>query len=460
MFRCIVSLLVLVSLNAHAGGGRFTVELEPLGSFGTGIFDEGAAEIVDYEPFTRRAFVVNANDATVDVIDLSDPREPERVAQIDVSAFGAVANSLAVKWGLLAVAVEAEIAQDPGVVVFFSAFTLRQLATVTVGSLPDMVTFSPNGRYVLVANEGEPNEAYTVDPEGSITVIDLWRQRVRTADFTAFESQRAALEAAGVRIFGPGASVAQDLEPEFITIDSRSRHAWVTLQENNALAKVDLRRAEVTDILPLGFKDHRQPGAELDASDRDDAIAIRNWPVFGMYQPDSIASYRSRGRTYLVTANEGDARDFDGFSEEERVDDLTLDPAAFPDAAALQDEAALGRLQITTTRGDTDGDGDFDQLFAYGARSFSIWDEYGRLVFDSGREFEEITAALLPEDFNSDNDENDSFDTRSDAKGPEPEGVVVGKIRGRSYAFIGLERVGGIMVYDVPALTAPSSSTT
>jgi hypothetical protein len=149
-----------------------------------------------------------------------------------------------------------------------------------------------------------------------------------------------------------------------------------------------------------------------------------------------------------VTANEGDARDYDGFSEETRVEDEVLDPAVFPDAATLQLEENLGRLKITNTM-DVNGSGEFTKLFSYGARSFSIWDACGNLVFDSGDEFEQITAAMLPDDFNSTNDENDSFDNRSDDKGPEPEGVVTARICGRTYAFIGLERVGGIMVYDV-----------
>jgi hypothetical protein len=168
-----------------------------------------------------------------------------------------------------------------------------------------------------------------------------------------------------------------------------------------------------------------------------------------MYQPDAITSYKFRGRTFIVTANEGDSRDYDGFSEEERVKDLVLDPTAFPNADELQDSAALGRLKTTTVNGDIDGDGDFDEIYSYGARSFSIRNAYGKLIYDSGDDFERITADLLPEHFNSNNDDNDSFDSRSDDKGPEPEGVTVGKIEDRTFAFIGLERVGGIMVYDI-----------
>ncbi|MBO1351350.1 MAG: choice-of-anchor I family protein [Hormoscilla sp. GUM202] len=193
----------------------------------------------------------------------------------------------------------------------------------------------------------------------------------------------------------------------------------------------------------------------LDASDRDGEINIQNWPVLGMYQPDSIASYEVHGKTYIVTANEGDSRDYDGFSEEERVKDLTLDPTAFPNAAELQADEALGRLQVTTTLGDRDGDGDYDEIYAYGGRSFSIFEATDtglELVFDSGNDFEKITAEVFPEFFNSDFDDDEEvfeFDGRSDNKGPEPEGVAVGQVGDRTYAFIGLERIGGIMTYDV-----------
>ena len=209
----------------------------------------------------------------------------------------------------------------------------------------------------------------------------------------------------------------------------------------------------------------------MDASNDDSGINIRNWPVKGIYHPDAMTSYGFNGKTYYITANEGDSRDYDGFSEEFRVADLTLDATAFPNAAELQEDANLGRLNVTSTLGFANScapsdpanvtlmGGEYDrsyvenncvynELYAYGARSFSIWSETGERVFDSGSEFERITASLIPDNFNSNNDEN-AFDNRSDDKGPEPEAVTVGTINGQTFAFIGLERVGGIMVYNV-----------
>ena len=191
----------------------------------------------------------------------------------------------------------------------------------------------------------------------------------------------------------------------------------------------------------LGIIDFDQSNG-LDPSD-EDGIDISNQPVFGLYQPDSIAAYEVDGETYYVTANEGDARD-----EDERIEDLELDPTVFPNADELQGEEELGRLEVSTIDGDLDGDGDFDRLVSYGGRSFSIRDRNGNLVFDSGDDFAQITAEQVPELFNS-NGTIDSFDSRSDAKGAEPEGVVVGEVDDQTYAFIGLERVGGVMVYDI-----------
>ena len=840
------------------------IELEPIGTYASGLFDMSASEIVAHDPRTQRIFVVNAAVDHVDVIDIKNPTQPILLSQIDVSSYGASANSVDVYEGVIAVAVEANPAQSPGTVVFFDVDG-SLLNAVAVGALPDMLTFTPNGRYVLVANEGQPNTyeepGEANDPEGSVSVIDMLRGAanltqadVHTADFHQFTT--ADLDPK-IRIFGPFASIAQDIEPECIAVSDDSRRAWVVLQENNAIAALDIATATITEILPLGSKNYAQdlallrtftfenlpvlgttaagqeillggfsglsfegtnphngnlqfithpdrapnadpadtdgdgirerpfplpdyqaqwlrfelnpdtghlviteaiglvhpdgtpitgrpnlegmsglahtdeipidlfgnvlerdffgadmegivraddgtywmvdeyrptiyqfnptgvlinrfvpigsnaagvnvgvevippifaqrrancgfeavaywegilyafiqspidnpdvpndasskagnsirilafdtskqqsiaqylymlegngsdkigdavavaegeflvierdshtgpdsqkkifridirnatdihgiteaiplesltaaelpgrgiipvtkvlaidlveagydfadkpeglaligentlailndndfrpaggfdpttgllddnPNAQdavlgiiitrsngLDASNRDDAINITHWPVRGLYQPDAIATFRSRGETFLITANEGDARDYEYFSEEARVADLVLNPSVFD--AELQASDQLGRLKTTTVNGDTDGDGQHEIIFNYGARSFSIWTPDGQLVFDSGDDFERITAEQIPNGFNSTNDENDSFDTRSDDKGPEPEGLAIGKIDSQTYAFIGLERVGGIMVYNVTDPYAPT----
>ncbi len=451
---------LLAATIAAASPASGDVSLSVLGTYAG-----GGAEIGAFDSHTDRFFVTNSPEQAVDVLDLSDPTNPTLLFQIDVSGIGGgEATSVAVKRGLLAVAIPGTTRQSPGsVAIYRSALSSSgsPIAVVPVGALPDMVTFDTWGIHILVANEGEPSSYCEdgIDPEGSISVIRLpvrlrhaGQIRVRTADFRRFNDRVDQLRDAGVRIFGPGATVAQDLEPEYITMKDPFT-AWVSLQENNAIAEVDVFRARVRRIIPLGTKDHNAPGNGIDASDRDDAINIQNWPVHGMYQPDSIASFRTYGRSFVITANEGDAREYDCLigdvtEEDERIKDLDLDPVAFPDAATLQEDENLGRLGVSLFEGDPDGDGDYDALFSLGGRSFSIWSSRGNLVFDSGDDFEQITALAVPDNFNADNDEPD-FDARSDAKGPEPEGVAVGRIGHRTYAFIGLERVGGVMTYDV-----------
>ncbi|WP_017294332.1 choice-of-anchor I family protein [Geminocystis herdmanii] len=454
-----------------------TISLNLIGRFAS----ENGSEIPAFDSLSQRLFIVAGD--VIEILDFSNTSNITKIGDLPLDTqavgegFALLPNSVAVgkqgtvSEGIIAVALAiVETAtgnQQRGEVQFFDSTTGEFLDKQTVGFLPDMVDFTPDGTKVLSANEGEPNEDYTFDPEGSISIIDLSNglanATVQEATFTAFNDQVDELRASGVRIFGPNATVAQDVEPEYIAFSGDGSKAWVTLQENNAVAVVDIATATVESIVPLGFKDHSLEGNGIDPSDRDDVINIRNVPVFGMYMPDSIASYTVNGQTYYVTANEGDARVrptgdgiLDGFdegdiyNEEIRLgnDDYILDPVAFPNATELKENINLGRLTVTNTLGDTDGDGDFDEIYAFGARSFSIWDSEGNLVFDSGDDLERITAQAFPDYFNASNS-NNNFDDRSDNKGPEPEGVTVGKINGQTYAFVGLERIGGVMVYNL-----------
>ncbi|MAS65244.1 MAG: alkaline phosphatase [Pseudomonadales bacterium] len=513
-----------------------SITLNYLGRYSANIFGASAAEIPAFDPVNQRIFIVNAQKGAVDVLNAADPANPELLQELTVESIteGAVVNSIAYKGGYLAVAVEAPTKTDNGWVALFDATSLEMLGYEQVGAQPDMVTFTPDGEYVLTANEGEPSTDYQIDPVGSISILGVSEGQlvdVRTAGFSAFNTQADTLRSAGVRIYGPNASVEQDLEPEYIAISSDSSTAWVSLQENNALAKVDIATATVTDILPLGYKDHGTAGNGLDVSDSDDAINIDTWPgVLGMYQPDSIAAYEVDGETLLVTANEGDSRawgeddqaywDGDaskGFVEEFRVkhlvhvsgfdrragDDLPpqlrdlaagalLNPTTFAycgataaDPGDCRADENLGRLTVAWTDGyrkDANGDpvlfdasgnqnlaGDrlmYDNLYAYGARSFSIRDGEGQLVWDSGDQLEQYFASdacmlganrTIPcsDYFNATHDEGDTFDNRSDNKGPEPEGVTVGQLGNKTFAFIGLERIGGVMAWDITDPTAP-----
>jgi len=456
LFLAIAAALPLTALAQRA-------ELTRIGGYDTTL-GAGGAEIIAFDPSTRRAYLANGVNSTFDIIDFANPAAPTLIRRVDVAAQGGAPNSVAVRNGLVAVAVEGA-PQTNGRIVFYSG-NGDLLASAAAGPLPDMVAISPNGRWALSANEGEPNAAYTIDPEGSITIVDLQNGPVgaptRTIGFTDFNAggPRAAELPAGVRVFGPNATVARSFEPEYIVISGDSSTAWVAIQEANALAVIDIAAARVTRIFALGSKDHSLPGNGIDASDRDGAangptINIRSWPVRGYYMPDAIALAEINGRPLVLTANEGDARDYAGFSEEVRIGALNLDPAAFPNATELKLNANLGRLTATRAQGDTDGDGDFDQLFVFGARSFSIFDgSNGALVYDSKDEFERFTAAAFPTLFNGEGT-TASFDSRSDNKGPEPEGVVTANLGGRQWGFISNERFGGIFVYD---LTQPAGT--
>ncbi len=392
------------------------------------------SEINAYDAVTRRLFV-----AAGPVVDVLNAITGARISQITLPAGLGTVNSVAIKNGVLAIAVEATTKTNAGSVVIYNTSNLAApVRTVAVGALPDMLTFTPDGSRILVANEGEPNsynQATSIDPEGSVSIINVATGAVQTAGFGGFTA--AGLRAQNVRIFGPNASAAQDLEPEYITVSKDGSKAFVTLQENNAIAIVDVATATVSNIVSLGFKNHGLAGNGLDASDRDSINGnIRTYAnVLGMYQPDAIASFEVGGKTYLVTANEGDARDYTGFNEEVRLRAATTD-ATFNPADRL--DAAAGRLTITNTPGVANPVA--GAAYAFGARSFTIWDENGALVFDSGDSIEQIIKAQFPSLWD---------DGRSDNKGPEPEGVEIGMIDGRTFLFVGLERTNNILAFDI-----------
>ncbi|MFM9984889.1 MAG: choice-of-anchor I family protein [Flavobacteriales bacterium] len=574
-------------------------------------FGEAAAEISTYEPFSKRLFLLNNFNQRIDVLDIADPTDPQFVFAFDFSPYGAGVNSLKAFDGYVAMAIEAEIKQNPGTVLIMDSDG-NVMSFVEVGILPDMIAVSPDHTKILTANEGEPTDNYTNDPEGSITVIDIssgvgvvTQSDVTTIGFDQFESFRQSFESSawenlnytispspyfsgnnrwaaaptlngispangnalwaasdldnglnngqewhtlhflpvdisdrprctisfyynasgygiedslGYNILmpgetefqesnyvalnntsgwtkvsipldgiqgsiqwmlmtkhaGSGASVAfddirisfldnstrifgnndlstvkADMEPEYITVSEDSQIAYVTCQENNALAILDLNTLEFIDVKGLGFKNHSLPENGLDASDQDGEINIQPHPVFGMYQPDAIDHFTTNGESFLITANEGDVRGYNAFNEEARINSLILDPTAFPDPFLVQPDILSGRLKVSSAMGDLDFDGDYDELYCFGSRSFSIWNGSGELVWDSGDDFEQKIAELFPDYFSSNNDDNTSFDSRSDDKGPEPEGITIGKIYNHTYAFVGLERMGGIMVYEI-----------
>ena len=609
-----IYLLIFIFLGLKTSFSQ-EINMKHLGSYHTGIFDDGAAEISTYSETSQKLFFTNAANKTIDFLDIKDVYNPTLLGSIDITPYGGNVNSIFAFDNYLAAAIENNIKQDSGVVVIFNTDGIF-LKQFTVGALPDMLIYEPIGKKLIVANEGEPNDDYTIDPEGSISIIELsngllnaivtnldfsafeyvrnsfesnnddnwnftqnptpydisgdvwgvrtslssinglhnnsfwgmqdldnsngggnfwhtidfdaidisnkprcelsfkyytigyessdsigyivefnngsnWTQtnyvdlakdtswtnvsinvspgtqyvRVRLmakqnggSDYAAFDDVRLSFLDSSTRIFGNNylSNVRQDLEPEYIALSDDGQRAWVSLQENNALAIIDLNTNQIIDIKGMGYKDHSLFQNAFDASDKPSTVEIKKWPTKGMYQADAIYGFEINGINYVATANEGDSRDYSGYSEEDRCDDLILDSIAFPNAVNLQNEDSLGRIKITYANGDIDFDGEYEEIYTYGGRSFSIYDENGNQVYDSGNEFEQKLFALAPNEFNSNNDDNTSFKKRSDDKGCEPEAIVTAKIENRTFAFIGLERMGGIMIYDISNPNAPS----
>jgi hypothetical protein len=475
---------------------------------------EGAAEIVQFHPASNTIYAINsaADEPTIEIIDassltseaLSNPLSSENLTStalvLPTEQDGIILagpTSVAVSGDWMAVAVPAKDKATNGLVLFYNGLDTTSptfVKAVEVGNLPDMVTFTPDASKVLTANEGEPSGDYNIDPEGSISVInianDMPSDTSTTISFSDYNGKQAELEAKGMHFPNPSGrtingtlittTVAQDLEPEYIT--TTNEVAYVTLQENNGLAIVDLTDNSVK-VIGLGFKDWSS--YQIDGME-DGTVSFGQYEdLYGMYMPDTIASYQWKDAHFLLTANEGDAReyffdtlnangeqdqdlcdaaggqDFDqvdgclSFTEETQARRLNYEPGSNLDTIAGDDPRdfdftayPLGRLTVTEELGDSDNDGEYEALYAYGARSFTIWDSNGLVVFDSGDDFERITASIHGNTFNNNNDKNEA-DSRSANKGPEPEALTVGQVGDKTYAFIGLERMGGIFVYDV-----------
>lgn len=467
-------------LNVTLGSGTFQIiyvtdndytapvannelQMSLLSSFSNGAEGTNSAEIVAYDPTTERLFIANSIGAKLDIVNFSDPSTPTLLNSISMTSYGNI-NSLTVHDGVVAAAVENSTPQSNGFVVFFDADGTF-ISQVEVGAMPDMITFNNDHTKVVVACEGEPNTTYASDPEGSIAIIDLTpgyasltNANVAIAGFTAYNGQEAALRAQGIRIFGPGSTAAQDFEPEYITIADDNQTAFVSLQENNAMAVVNLATATVTEIRPLGLVDYSVDHG-LDASDQTAGVYISSIPVKGTFMPDALAHATIAGSEYIFSANEGDAREYTAITDVARLSATSLDATVFPDQQILKHNQFLGRLNALQATGDTDNDGDKDEIHLLGTRSFSIWNAVtGALVFDSKDLLEQITSThpTLSGLFNASNTSGSAVSkNRSDDKGPEPEGVATAFINGNHYLFVSLERVGGVLTFNVDNPTAP-----
>jgi len=341
--------------------------------------------------------------------------------------------------------------------------------SANVGNLPDMVTFTPDGKRILSANEGEPSTDYKIDPKGSISIIHLTGKKVQRVKTLSFDDIPLP---ADIRI-KPGANPANDLEPEYITINKAGTKAWVSLQENNAFAIIDLVQERIESVVSLGIKDFDS----IDINTQDGAnVAPAPANIFGLFQPDTISSYTLNGKDYVVTANEGEYRDFGDYVDYAKGSLLLKKGAKF--SRQLQDDILniQGRRELHVLKDlGMDADGTYTSLYLAGTRSFSIRDSNGKLIYDSGADFEQKLALQYPQNFNTrvaktDNKKKikklqkhsspyetigetaffwEGVDARSHKKGCEPEALALAEIGNRVFAYIGLEKQGGFFIYEI-----------
>lgn len=450
MFRPLF-LILFVAINFLSGAQ--SLPFAKLHTYKTGPFNTQSTGSIAYDRTTDRLYSTNNNTNSIDIISYANFSKPYKIGSIDLTPYISSINSVAVHFGIVAVTGAAAGAQFDGKLIFFDSDGKFE-AQFGVGPKPTMVAFTPGGNKVLVANEGEPSDDYSSDPWGSVSILDVSNGFgfISQADvkFVYFDRLDTVAYDPMVHVYGNNGlqSPAEDLEPEYITISSNGTKAYVSLQENNALAIIDINTVTLDTVVGLGYKDFSITG--MDGSDVSSSINIDNHArLYGLYQPNGLANYDVNGSSFIVSANEGSARNYSSYSEEVRVKNLPLNMVGFPNWPAVLHDTVIGRLQVTSSLGDGNNDGLYDSLFTFGGRSFSIWDENGQLVWDSGDEFEQTLALLHSAGFNSDFDDNSSRKSRSDDKGPQPIDVVIGEVDSTTYAFIALERMGGIMIYDI-----------
>lgn len=452
-----ISSTAMTTLNAQDNRTSFNNTMHEIANYNTNAGadgDGGVAEIVKYNKYNQTMYLVSGKTQSVHIVNLNNVNSNSNTTleatktvtleSIGINDAGDITSvDVSPDGKEIAIAIQHKDYDKNGYIARFDAN--GQLISIhEAGIQPDMITYSPDGSLILTANEGEPRQGYeagTVDPKGSITALDTNTNQSYDIDFTAFDSaeSRAALVADNV-IIKKDTAPSVDFEPEYITISNDSLTAYVTLQEANSIATIDLTTKQVTRVDSLGFKDYSSGDNKVDLYKKDDAINITNTDEFlGIYMPDGISSYEVDGKTYLLTANEGDSREWGDYINE------------------VEEKYGESESKIVTLNTDDyDGFDDLSKKYLFGGRSFSIIDASTMtMVSDSNGEFEEITAKLLPEYFNCSNDDI-SFEDRSGKKGPEPEDIKTMIIDGKVMAFIGLERIGGVMMYDVSDPTNPT----
>ena len=399
---------------------------------------------------SQKMLVTTSGDHEVFLISLENPEKPQILESLN---FKGEVPCVSTHRDFLAIAEMNNPKTSPGTLHLYKVQNrkLNKLKSFTVGAHPDMVAFAPDGKTLLVANEGEPDDEAEVDPEGSISLIDISNgfetARVSELDFAAFDS--LSLANAGVRLVGPGRYL-QNIEPEYISYSPDSKFAFATLQENNAVAKIDVKKAKITDVWGLGTVDHAQKGNEFDYR-KNKKIELENAPIRGYLQPDGIKAFEAAGKLYFITADEGAKRDDDpATSDVTTAQSLKAQGRLNESVFTAEQAQKMGKLPIDALN-PCDGNEPCRYLNTFGGRSVSIFDaQTGTRIWNSGNALEKFLAEHHPGLFNWNSKKGKiKPDSRSDDLGPEPENVTVGKTKSGLYAFVAVERSSGIAVFDL-----------
>lgn len=423
-------------------------------SVGRANADGGVAEIVTYNKDDKVFYVVTGVTQSIDLVKINSDGSTERKKRInigdvlkgqDINVGDMTSVSYSDEKNLLAVAVQDKDYKNNGHIVILDKEG-NYKESFECGVQPDMVTFTKDGKYILSADEGEPREGYDngIDPKGSVTIINVGDKSTNKVEFNI--NRDKALKK-GI-LLKKDSNPAEDLEPEYIAISDDNKTAFISLQENNAIASIDIESGDINYVKGLGFIDHSLSGNEIDAvrGKGDNAkIDIKRDNFFGTPMPDGIAFLSKDGKDYILTANEGDAREWGKKKNKyENTKSKKFDEKANKKTEYLDNDKTDGL--------------DENKIYLLGGRSFSIYDASDLTrVYNSGSDFEKITARIFPDFFNTSNDEDkgpDELDARSNKKGPEAENIAVLNIKDKTYAIVGLERISGIMIYDI---TDPSN---
>ena len=454
-----------------------------------GVYDSqsGAtgAEIASYHPATKQVYITNGARNRVDIVSIADPANPRFVGDINVSNYGDNINSVAVGKYVVAIAVHRSptFAADGTPTLLTGKLVIARPSGSVIGSIdlggsqPDSVTFTPDGLTALVAIEGEPicakdnaattsvNEsldyALAKDPRGAVAVVDLRNPKTAKAKLAGFSKFIAAeAKSLGLVVSLTSKDPVVDFEPEFVS-PANNNFAYVSLQEANAIAELDIKRATITKIYSAGTTDLSK--TPFDLSDRDSSGGPSTFSnVIGLAMPDALAAFTIGKDNYFVSANEGDDRaDWTCFKavDDKRAKDLKVDPAAFPNWSSESADARLGRAKVNPNIGDSNGDGLYEKIHLLSNRSFSIF-KNGTRIYDSGNLLEQLQiTALGVANINGEwNTTTGAYvgQARSDDKGPEPEGVTVGMVGTSRIAVVGMERMSALLFVDITNPAVPT----